>query len=335
MDPIQASTHASLLERMKQRTDDLAQRAEQRRTEKKSQAAISESADYFHKSFQQMKSDIEKKVDEAGNVSKAQLITYFDDLVRDVQQMQQFLNESSMFLASFQIKKAQEEMKELNDLIQGRIQELQPKKRFGFGKKKMTEKSEKAKDTKEGTTDNNTKMKSISLEDLIEKLFFGFKDLAGQTLTKSPSELKNRQLNLQNLQECKILALGNPSTLQVDSLRNCTIIVGPTSRSVFIKDCIDCKFVVACQQVRIHDTKDTQFYLHVTGAAIIENCQNVQFAPYTLRYPELEDHYSQSGLDLNTNYWDKIDDFHWLNENEKSPNWSVIPENERLDKWLD
>ncbi|XP_071540475.1 tubulin-specific chaperone C-like [Panulirus ornatus] len=335
MDPTQSSTHASLLERMKQRTDDLAQRAEQRRSEKKNQAAVSESADYFHETFQQMKNDIERKVDEAGSVSKEQLVIYFDDIVRDMQQMQQFLNESSMFLASFQIKKAQEEMKDLNDIVQDKLQELQPKKKFGFGKKKITEKSEKAKDTKKDTTDSSSMMTSNSLEDLIEKHFFGFKDMANQTLTKSPSELENRQLNLQNLLDCKILALGNPSTLQVDSLQNCTIIVGPTSRSVFIKDCTDCTFVVACQQVRIHDTKDTQFYLHVTGAAIIENCQNVQFAPYTLHYPELEDHYSQSGLDLNTNHWNKIDDFHWLNENEESPNWAVIPEYERLDSWLE
>ncbi|KAG7159627.1 tubulin-specific chaperone C-like isoform X1 [Homarus americanus] len=334
MDPTQSSSYSNLLERMKQRTDDLAQKAEQRRSEKESNAAVSEKFDYFHETFQQMKKDLETKIEEVGNVKKANLITYLDNLVEDSQQMQQLLNESSMFLASFQMKKASAEMKELDELIHCRIEELQPKKRFGFGKKKVTEKTENITAMKD-STDSSTAMQSNSLDEIIKKQFFGFKDQAHQTLTKSAGELENRQMNLQNLQDCKVIALGNPSTLQVASLRNCTVIIGPTSRSAFIKDCINCKFVMACQQVRIHNTQNTQFYLHVTGAAIIENCQKVQFAPYTLRYPELEDHYCQSGLDLNINQWDKIDDFHWLSESEISPNWSVIPEDERLENWLE
>ncbi|XP_045601319.2 tubulin-specific chaperone C [Procambarus clarkii] len=335
MDPSQSSTYAFILERMKQRTDDLTQKAEERRSEKKSNEAVSENADYFHKTFQLMKKDLERKTEEAESVNKVDLIAYFDDLVKDLQQMQQFLNESSMFLASFQIKKALDEMKELNDRIQCVIEKRQPKKKFGFGKKKVSEKSGKAKDAKIDTIDGSTSSYSNTLKELIEKQFFGFKDQVDQTLTMSASELENRQLNLQNLQNCKVIALGNPSTLQVASLKNCTVVVGPTSRSVFVKDCINCKFVIASQQVRIHNTQDTQFYLHVTGAAIIENCQNVQFAPYNLNYSELKDHYCQSGLDFNTNQWNKIDDFHWLNENENSPNWTIIPEGKRIDNWLE
>nr|XP_053639309.1 tubulin-specific chaperone C-like [Cherax quadricarinatus]XP_053639310.1 tubulin-specific chaperone C-like [Cherax quadricarinatus]XP_053639312.1 tubulin-specific chaperone C-like [Cherax quadricarinatus] len=334
MDPSQASTYSIILERMKQRTDELAQRAEERRSEKESNAAVAENADYFLETFQRMKNDLKRKIEEARSVNKENMLLYFDDLVKDFQQMQQFLNESSMFLASFQIKKALNDMKELNDQIQCVIEELQPKKKFGFGKKKLAEKSEKAKDIKADTIDSSIS-KHSTLDILLQKQFFGFKDQRDQTLIMSATELENRQLNLQNLQDCKVIALGNPSTLQVASLRNCTVVVGPTSRSAFIKDCINCKFVIGSQQVRIHGTQDTQFYLHVTAAAIIENCQNVKFAPYNLNYSELIDHYCQSGLDLSTNQWNKIDDFDWLNENEKSPNWSEIPESERIDNWLE
>jgi len=155
----------------------------------------------------------------------------------------------------------------------------------------------------------------------------------GEKLEMKASDMENRQLNIQDLEDCTVLALGNPGTLQVASLQNCTVVVGPTFRSAFVKDCINCKFVIACQQLRIHNTVDTHFYLHVTGAAIIENCQRVGFAPYNLSYPDLEDHYNKSGLDRNTNYWDNIDDFHWLNENEKSPNWYLINQKERISQW--
>lgn len=325
-------TPAQLLERMKQRTEAIAQRAEQRRTEKTLNEAASENVDYFYDTFQSLKEDLELKIKQAGEVEKSQLIPHLDSMVKDVQKIQQFLNESSMFLASFQIKKAQEHINELESDVYKRIHELQPKKRFGFGKKN-TEKKDKNKELKLDNTDSG-KGKLKSLDKIIERQFFGFKDLSCQTLTKLAGDLENRQLNLQNLSRCTVIALGNPSTLQFASLTDCIVIVGPTSRSAFIKDCVNCKFVIACQQVRIHDTRDTDFYLHVTGAAIIENCHTVRFAPYNLQYPEVGTHYKFSGLDLDTNNWDKIDDFHWLNKNEKSPNWEVIPVSSRVTDWL-
>lgn len=334
MDPSQDNAPTALLERMKQRADDLAQKAEDRRREAESQVASSENVDYFLQTFQQKKTDLEKKIEEADNINKSELNNHLDELVKDMQEVQQLLNESSMFLASFQIKKAQQEVNELNRSVYERIEELQPKKKFGFGKKNKVEKTVKPK-PKPDEADGDAARKNEALDELIEKQFFGFKDEADQTLTKSPDEVQNRQLNLINLQDCKVIALGNPSTVQMASLKNCTVIIGPTSRSAFIKGCVDCKFVIACQQLRIHNTTATQVYLHVTGAAIIENCQQVEFAPYTLSYPELDDHYFQSGLDLNTNYWNKIDDFNWINENEESPNWSLIPEDDRCDNWLE
>ncbi|KAK7070892.1 hypothetical protein SK128_019784 [Halocaridina rubra] len=326
-------TSAMVLERMKQRTEIISARAEHRRSEKRNKEAASESIDYFYDTFQGMRDDIERKADGAVSVDKPQIVGYLDSLVQDVQKMQQFLNESSMFLASFQIKKAQEQIDELHVLVKNKIDTLQPKKKFGFGKKSV-EKKNKSRELKTDETDTTSKGKIDTLNEIIEKQFFGFKDESAKTLAKTASELENRQLNLQNLKNCKVITLGNPSTLQVASLTNCVVLVGPTSRSVFIKDCINCKFVIACQQVRIHNTVDTEFYLHVTGAAIIEGCRGVQFAPYTITYPELDNHFSQSGLDLNTNNWNKIEDFHWLNETEASPNWSIIREEKREYNWL-
>ena len=72
---------------------------------------------------------------------------------------------------------------------------------------------------------------------------------------------------------------------------HCSILCGPVSSSVFIEDCKDCTFVVACQQLRVHGTVQSLFYLHVTSRAIIEDCQQVSFAPYNLTYPELEQHF--------------------------------------------
>lgn len=47
----------------------------------------------------------------------------------------------------------------------------------------------------------------------------------------------------------------------------------------------------------------------------------------------MDDHFQKSGLDKSSNNWDQVDDFNWLVADVPSPNWSVIPESERRDKW--
>ncbi|XP_076063646.1 tubulin-specific chaperone C-like [Oratosquilla oratoria] len=324
-----------LLERMKQRTEDLAAKAEERKIQRDISAAENENAEYFHCAFSEMKEHVEKKIQRIDEIEKQNLRDYFDDLIKDIHAVQRFLNESSMFLAAFKIKKAQEDVTDLNKIVQSKMEEIQPKKRFGFRSKKNTEKgaAEIKKRLPKEEVDGKDSNKS-ALDKILERQFFGFNNEVGKHLTKSAEEVNNRQLNLVNLRDCRVEALGNPASLQIASLVDCTVILGPASRSAFIKECHNCTFVLACQQVRIHDTKNSNFYLHVTGAAIIENCSKVRFAPYTLNYDLLSEHFALSGLNQSVNYWDKIEDFKWLNENEASPNWSVLKEKERVFDWL-
>lgn len=63
------------------------------------------------------------------------------------------------------------------------------------------------------------------------------------------------------------------------------------SSSVFVEGCRECVFVVACQQLRIHTTTLSAFYVHVTSRSIIEDCSTVTFAPYSWSYPQLDEHF--------------------------------------------
>lgn len=63
--------------------------------------------------------------------------------------------------------------------------------------------------------------------------------------------------------------------MHLAKLVDCTICMGPTARSVFISDCVNCKLVLACQQLRVHTTTNSDFYLHVTSRAIIEDCSGL------------------------------------------------------------
>jgi hypothetical protein len=104
---------------------------------------------------------------------------------------------------------------------------------------------------------------------------------------------------------------------------------GPVATSVFVDDCVDCISYLACQQLRIHNTKHCNFYLHVTSRAIIEDSTQVGFAPYSWKYDNIELHFKTAGLDVSRNNWDLVDDFNWLASDKPSPNWHILKDNEK------
>ena len=88
-----------------------------------------------------------------------------------------------------------------------------------------------------------------------------------------------------------------------------------------------------CQQLRVHHTENTDFYLHVTSRAIIEDTKEVRFAPYSVKYDGIEADFDSAGLDPSINNWSSVDDFNWLAMDTKSPNWKILEENKRKQNW--
>ena len=65
--------------------------------------------------------------------------------------------------------------------------------------------------------------------------------------------------------------------------------------SVFIRDCKNCKIVVACQQFRTRDCSKIDVFLCCNTQPIIEASSGMKFACYQYHYPELK----SKGLILN------------------------------------
>ena len=56
---------------------------------------------------------------------------------------------------------------------------------------------------------------------------------------------------------------------------------------------------------------------------------------YNWEYDGLDEDYIESGLDRAINNWADVDDFKWLNPCKHSPNWSLLPTEERVESWAD
>ncbi|KAK0725423.1 tubulin binding cofactor C-domain-containing protein [Lasiosphaeris hirsuta] len=112
------------------------------------------------------------------------------------------------------------------------------------------------------------------------------------------------------------------ANLTLQNITGSLIIAGHVDGSVHLTGVRNSVLVLVARQIRIHECENVDLYLHSLSHPIIEDCTGMRFAPA----PEC---YLTEREEKGTNQWDQVDDFKWLKA-DHSPNWSVLPEDERL-----
>lgn len=306
-------------DKLSKRDDERIAEAQQRKTARDATTASNETSEYFTTNFSKSKSEIESGIEQSKTVPKSELTAHLDTLTVKVQNLQKFVADSTVFLTSREVRNSQNIVTELQSAIQTKRDELMPKKKFAFKSKRKEAANEKS-------VSSLTSVKKSITVDIAE---CNFSSKENEDLTMQPDEINSKDIALSSLKNCNVKLHGTPSAIHIDKLENCKVLCGPVSGSIFIDNCVDCVFVLPCQQLRIHNTTKTKFYIHVTSKAIIEDCNNVEFGPYAWTYPEIDTHYTASGLDRSINNWSDVDDFNWLASDKKSPNWRVIADQDR------
>jgi len=241
----------------------------------------------------------------------------FHDILQKINELQEFLNDSKTFLPAYNMKKCSNEIKDITKCYEQLHEKLQPKKKFTFGKRP----------TKSVVKPKEDRFEPIN-ESKVYKEDYGFKNRSNENLILTEDETFSKDIALDVLTNCNVIICGTPSTVRVTSLSTCKIFAC-ASTSIFVENCKDTIFVCASQQLRIHDSIATDFYIYVTSSAIIENCKQLRFAPLTLNSPLLKKSFEIASFDESNNNWKIINDFDWLSSYEPSPNWCEIPEEER------
>ncbi|KAK1705133.1 tubulin binding cofactor C [Colletotrichum lupini] len=111
------------------------------------------------------------------------------------------------------------------------------------------------------------------------------------------------------------------ANLALKNVERSLIVAGNVAGPAHITGVSDSIIVVSARQVRIHECRNVDIYLHCSSHPIIEDCSNMRFAPLPPSFDTTED--------PTKNQWDQVDDFKWL-KSEPSPNWSILPEEQRL-----
>ena len=95
--------------------------------------------------------------------------------------------------------------------------------------------------------------------------------------------------------------------------------------SLLLEHCEDCTLWLASRQIRLHNSVRCTFHLRVMSNPIIEDCTELLFAPYNMRYEALEAQLEASDLgSVKTGMWSRVQDFKW-HRAQHSPHWAELP----------
>lgn len=320
---------AKIQERLQRRHQTRIEDAERRKEAKESQVVAEEKGAYFSSTFNRERTSIEELLSSCSGADRAVATQTLEEATAKIAQLQKFLNDSMLFLTQYELRQAQSALQKLQTSLAEAREEALPKKKFAFrARTKAAEKTPVTDSPDAGTLAGTVKVDGAAASEQC-----GFSNMDNEVLTKTSEEIQKRDVLLTHLTNCKVRLFGSPSTLHLKHIDSCEILCGPVSSSVFVDHCRNSTLAFPCQQLRTHNTTDTQVYLHVTSRAIIEDCHGVSFAPFSWSYPSLDEDFNVSGLDRARNNWSQVDDFNWLAAGTPSPNWTVILEEDRKTNW--
>ena len=334
---------------------------------KKSNAVSSENVDAFREKFDRCKEMIETKVAaledaiEKGSGSETRALaekgtrTYclgeLDKLVGDAEELRKMLAEATVYLPSYDIRATTSALADVEGTLAAARSRLAPRKKFSFGARRKQRKAKAKAAVKTADQAKVEKSSALALEKLTVAVEHSVEGRTDQTVwlvsangcrpsESLPGEFvetfeRGQDLRLGNLIRCNVRICAPVGALRLIGLKECTVYAGPVHGSCFVEKCSSCTFAIASRQMRIHDTEDVDFYLRVLSGPIIEHCARVRFAPYAVTYPFLDAELKEAGMpaeepDPVAGIWSQVNDFRWL-KTERSPNWSLVPNDERLE----
>lgn len=334
----------SLSDRINKRDRERRNVIEKRKEEKQQLIVETEQASYFKNAFNVTCSNIRELLDCAESSPVTSLPELFNKANKDIVMLKNYLFESKIFLKLYDIRKAQETLQSLENDIALLEAKLLPRKKFGFKNRRVIKKSS---DNSGDVTDD---LKDLKIAESVSKNGVGKQNKTktynkygdntcmligkvGEKITIDAENVNKNDVLLSDLTKCTVHIYGTPNTLHMVKLTQCTILIGPVTTSVFVDDCNDSELAFACQQLRLHNSTNCKIYLHVTSRAIIEDCTQIFVAPYNWNYEDQMNHFKLAGLDPKINNWNMIDDFNWLSKETKSPNWSILEPELRVNSW--
>ena len=320
--------------------------ADARRAELDAAADPRENIRSFLATFETQKARVERAVDghrtAVGTPDATppdELRAALDALQTDIIAMERSVAEASYFLPPYDSRACTAAVDALKKTVADATGTLLPRKKFSFSKKKK----------ESATTETKPEEKETKGEDVAAQLARmgittdgegegpGLRNVTGETIVVDGAALASASgsgdYELKHLTDCEVF-LCNITPLRairVHDLKNTKVYAGPVAGSVLMHGLSGCTLHLCARQVRVHDAGNgTSFYVRTASGPIIEHSTDVAFAPYAFVYPGSDKVMEEAGFGgTDPGRWAEVEDFGWIKQMQ-SPNWKIIPEDERV-----
>lgn len=347
--------HAAMLHRLAINEDARIQKFAARRAGSLASDNPNESTDRFLQAFSESFKKLEQNLSSLQSrvsleEAKSSVKSDLDLAALRISELEQFLAENSYFLPAYEVRASQSSIASLREKLEVVNAELLPKKRFSFkskaGRDRRISEEGTAKALQTARTIDFGPAKAgqdLSRDVVAEKakcndgadgfakvsLACTIRDLEGVVVVRDLMNQEDSEIILENLADCRVYVRGICRAMYAHKLKSCKVYAGPVTGSALIEDAEDCTFMLASHQLRIHHAKKTDMYLRVRSRPIVEYTNDIRFAPYAFSYQGIRDDLLAASLYEETGLWEHVDDFRWLRAT-PSPNWSILPEKERV-----
>ena len=80
---------------------------------------------------------------------------------------------------------------------------------------------------------------------------YTFRNRSGEHLTKGVGSTQGQPFDIADVSKCTIEILDHTDMVQIDNVSDSKIFVAASGESVFVRDCKNTTFTLACKQVRV------------------------------------------------------------------------------------
>ena len=94
---------------------------------------------------------------------------------------------------------------------------------------------------------------------------------------KLPGTVDGQPFEICACHEVELLLLDHSDQVQIDKVHDSRIFIAASSEGVFIRDCSNCTFAIACKQLRVRDSADCNVYLYTKTEPVIESSSNIRY----------------------------------------------------------
>lgn len=140
--------------------------------------------------------------------------------------------------------------------------------------------------------------------------------------TKGVGSTDGQPFDIADCKNATLLVLDNTDQVQIDNVEGSRIFVAASSESIFVRDCTNCVFTIACKQLRTRDCKNCTFYLYSKTEPIIETSTGMSFAPFNGAFKGHREAMLRANLIPEHNLWFAVYDFN--DEGRTGKNWRLV-----------